>query len=93
MLNPLARAYLFSTSNLTAEEKKQRSALFGTWKDAFRPVRPFQWSLNGGRLLELPVTTLPGLKVPMHLSYLIYLAKFSRVAARAYLRFALASAG
>ena len=90
LLNPLARAYLFSTSNLTAEEKKQRSALFGTWKDAFRPVRPFQWSLKGGRLLEIPVTTLPGLKVPMHLSYLIYLAKFSRVAARAYLRFALA---
>ena len=90
LLNPLARAYLFSTSNLTAEEKKQRSALFGTWKDAFRPVRPFQWSLKGGRLLEIPITTLPGLKVPMHLSYLIYLAKFSRVAARAYLRFALA---
>ena len=91
LLNPLARAYLFSTSNLTAEEKKQRSALFGTWKDAFRPVRPFQWRLKGGRLLEIPVTTLPGLKLPMHLSYLIYLAKFSRVAARAYLRFALAA--
>jgi hypothetical protein len=27
--------------------------------------------------------------VPMHLSYLVYLAKFSRIAARAYLRFAL----
>ncbi len=47
LLNPLARAYLFSTSKLTAEEKKQRSALFGTWKDAFRPVRPFQWRLAG----------------------------------------------
>ncbi len=91
LLNPLARAYLFSTSKLTAEEKKQRSALFGTWKDAFRPVRPFQWQLQGGRLLEIPVTTLPGLKVPMHLSYLIYLGKFSRLAARSYLRFALAA--
>lgn len=89
LLNPLARAYLFSTSKLTPEEKEQRSALFGTWKDAFRPVKPFQWELSGGRLLEIPVTTLPGLKVPMHLSYLIYLAKFSRLAARAYLRFAL----
>lgn len=89
LLNPLARAYLFSTSKLTAEEKKQRSALFGTWKDALRPVRPFQWRLSGGRLLEIPVTTLPVFKVPMHLSYLIYLAKFSRAAARAYLRFAL----
>jgi peptidoglycan/xylan/chitin deacetylase (PgdA/CDA1 family) len=89
LLNPLARAYFFSTSKLTAEEKEQRSALFGTWKDAFRPVKPFQWALSGGRLLEIPVTTLPGLKVPMHLSYLIYLAKFSRIAARTYLRFAL----
>ncbi len=89
LLNPLARAYLFSTSKLTPEEKEQRSALFGTWKDAFRPVKPFRWRLKGGRLLEIPVTTLPGLKVPMHLSYLIYLAKFSRIAARSYLRFAL----
>ena len=91
LLNPLARAYLFSTSRLTAEEKRQRSALFGTWKDAFRPVRPFQWRLASGPLLEIPVTTLPVFKVPMHLSYLIYLAKFSRPAARAYLRFALAA--
>jgi len=91
LLNPLARAYLFSTSKLTAEEKKQRSALFGTWKDAFRPVRPFQWRLADGPLLEIPVTTLPMFKVPMHLSYLIYLAKFSRLAAHAYLRFALAT--
>ncbi len=93
LLNPLARAYLFSTSKLTAEEKKQRSALFGTWKDALRPVRPFRWNLRRGRLLEIPVTTLPGLKVPMHLSYLIYLAKFSRLAARTYLRFALGVCG
>ncbi len=93
LLNPLARAYLFSTSKLTAEEKKQRSALFGTWRDALRPVRPFRWNLPQGRLLEIPVTTLPGLKVPMHLSYLVYLAKFSRLAARAYLRFALGVCG
>ena len=91
LLNPLARAYLFSTSNLSEEEKRQRSALFGTWKDALRPVRPFQWDLSAGKLLEIPVTTLPGFKVPMHLSYLVYLAKFSRLAARAYLRFALAA--
>ena len=89
LLNPLARAYLFATSNLTPEEKKQRSALFGTWKDALRPVRPFHWQLAGGRLLEIPVTTLPWLRVPLHLSYLLYLGKFSRPAARAYFRLAL----
>lgn len=93
LLNPLARAYLFSTSKLTDEEKQQRSALFGTWKDALRPVRPFRWRLSRGPLLEIPVTTLPVFKVPMHLSYLIYLAKFSRIAARTYLRFALGLCG
>jgi peptidoglycan/xylan/chitin deacetylase (PgdA/CDA1 family) len=89
LLNPLARAYLFATSRLTPEEKEQRSALFGTWKDALRPVRPFHWRLRNGRLLEIPVTTTPLFKVPLHLSYLIYLGKFSRPAARAYFRFAL----
>ncbi|MDH4260681.1 MAG: polysaccharide deacetylase family protein [Gammaproteobacteria bacterium] len=89
LLNPLARAYLFATSNLTPEEKKQRSALFGTWKDALRPVRPFHWQLAGGQLLEIPVTTLPWLRVPLHLSYLLYLGKFSRPAARTYFRMAL----
>ena len=91
LLNPFARAYLFATSKLTEEEKKQRSALLGTWKDALRPVQPFQWRLAGGQLLEIPVTTLPGLKLPMHFSYLINLAKFSRPLANAYFRFALAA--
>ena len=89
LLNPLARAYFFATSNLTAEEKEQRKELFGTWKDALRPVKPFEWRLPGGTLLEIPVSTMPLFKVPLHLSYLLYLAKFSRLAALAYFRFAL----
>jgi peptidoglycan-N-acetylglucosamine deacetylase len=91
LLNPLARAYFFATSNLSAEEKERRKALFGTWKDALSPVRPFQWQLQLGRLLEIPVTTMPWLKLPMHLSYLIYLGKFSPLAARSYFRLALAN--
>ena len=89
LLNPLARAYFFATSNLSPEEKEQRRDLFGTWRDALRPVRPFQWQLPDGRLLEIPVTTMPWLRVPLHLSYLLYLAKFSRLAARSYFRLAL----
>ncbi|MEX0897310.1 MAG: polysaccharide deacetylase family protein [Steroidobacteraceae bacterium] len=89
LLNPLARAYLFAGSKLSGEEKRQRSALFGTWKDAARPVRPFKWQLQGGELLEIPVTTMPWLKLPLHLSYLVYLGKFSRPAARTYFRLAL----
>ena len=89
-LNPLARAYFFATSRLTREEKEQRKALFGTFADAFRPVKPFRWNLGERELLEIPVTTMPLVKVPVHLSYVLYLSKFSRLAARAYWRMALA---
>ncbi len=90
ILNPLARAYFFATSNLTEEEKEKRKALFGSFSDAFRPVKPYRWELDGGELLELPVTTMPVFKTPVHFSYLIYLAGFSELLARAYLRFSAA---
>jgi peptidoglycan/xylan/chitin deacetylase (PgdA/CDA1 family) len=87
ILNPLARAYFFAKSSLTDEEKEQRKALFGSYSDAFRPVRPYRWSLDDGELIELPVTTMPFFKVPIHFSYLLYLARYSRLLARAYFRF------
>ena len=89
ILNPLARAYFFAKSNLTPEQKKQRKALFGTFSDAYRPVKPYQWKMPGGTLTELPVTTMPIFKVPIHFSYLVYLASFSPFLARAYTRIAI----
>ena len=88
-LNPLARAYFFATSRLSKEEKQQRKALFGTFADAFRPVKPFRWNLGQQELLEIPVTTMPLAKIPVHLSYVLYLSKYSRLAARGYWRAAL----
>lgn len=88
ILNPLARAYFFAKSDLSDEEKERRKALFGSFSDAFRPVKPYRWALDDGELLELPVTTMPVFKVPVHFSYLIYLASFSRPLARLYTRFA-----
>lgn len=90
ILNPLARLYFFATSNLNAEERKRRKALFGTFSDAFLPVKPYRWRLTGGTLTEIPVTTMPLLKVPIHFSYVLYLGGFSQAAARAYFRVALA---
>ena len=84
ILNPLARAYFFSKSRLSDEEKQQRKALFGTFSDAKRPVKPYRWSLAEGDLLELPVTTMPLFKVPVHFSYLVYLASYSTTAAKLY---------
>lgn len=86
ILNPLARAYFFSKSSLSAEEKEQRKALFGSYSDAFRPVKPYRWNLDGESLIELPVTTMPFVKVPIHFSYLLYLSGFSLALAKAYFR-------
>ncbi len=89
LLNPLARAYFFATSNLSKEEKEQRKALFGTWADALKPLKPYVWELSGRQLLEIPVTTMPLFKVPIHLSYILYLSRFSLPIARLYWRFAM----
>ena len=89
VLNPLARAYFFAKSNLTPEQKKQRKALFGSFSDAYRPVKPYRWKLDSGDLTELPVTTMPVFKIPIHFSYLVYLASFSPALARLYTRTAI----
>ena len=89
LLNPLARAYFFATSSLTKEEKEQRKELFGTWRDALRPVSAFNWRVDNGTLAELPVTTMPYFKTPIHLSYILYASRISKALAMAYFRFAL----
>ncbi|HEU5154005.1 MAG TPA: hypothetical protein VFU03_04710, partial [Gemmatimonadales bacterium] len=90
-IGPLARAYYFWTARLTPEQRAERKQLFGSFRDGLRPVKPYRWSLSGGRtLLEIPVTTMPVLKAPFHLSYLLYLARISEGLMMSYLRTALA---
>lgn len=89
-IGPLARAYYFMTANLSEAEKQERGDLFGTWSEGRRPVGPYRWRLDGKTLLEIPVTTLPFVKTPIHVSYLIYLASWSPALARAYFATALA---
>jgi peptidoglycan/xylan/chitin deacetylase (PgdA/CDA1 family) len=86
---PLARAYYFLRAPLTAEEREERRDLGGTWAAALRPVRPYLWDTPAGRLPEVPVTTLPLFKVPMHFSYLFCLASRSPALALGYLDAAL----
>jgi peptidoglycan-N-acetylglucosamine deacetylase len=90
ILNPVGRLYYLRTSNLSDEEKERRKALFGTMKDALRTNRPYRWLLkNGETIPEVPVTTMPGFRVPIHFSYVIWLAGKSRFLARTYWRIAL----
>lgn len=77
-LGPATRAYYFWTAKLSEEEKEERASLFGSFRDGLRPVSPYRWQLpSGGSILEIPVTTIPGIKTPFHLSYLLYLSRFS----------------
>lgn len=88
-IGPLARAYYFRSARLTAEERERRNGLFGSASDGLRRIQPYRWDLADGPLVEVPVTTFPGLRVPMHISYVLYLEQVSPGAARAYFRAAL----
>jgi peptidoglycan-N-acetylglucosamine deacetylase len=89
-IGPLARAYYLLGSSLRGGERRQRRRLYGTFSEGLRPLAPYRWRLGEARLLEIPVTTLPVLRTPIHISYLLYLGGFSPALARHYLRAALA---
>ena len=90
-LGPLARAYYFATAGKGMSKTPERKTLFGTFRDGLRPAGAYEWALrNGQSLLEIPVTTIPGIKAPFHFSYLLFLARKSEALAFGYLRTALA---
>ena len=89
-IGPLARAIYFRHADLTPEERAERDALFGSWRDGTRPLRPYRWrtgQVDG--LIEVPVTTMPLLRTPIHMSYLMYLGERSPALAHRYLAVAL----
>ena len=89
-MGPFARRYYFMTANLTKAEKADRSDLFGKFSDGRRPVKPYLWDLDNHRkILELPVSTIPVIRIPFHLSYLLYLSGYSKVLMRLYLNIAI----
>lgn len=84
---PLARAYYFFKSpEMSDEEREKRKKLFGKFADGFQSLKPYRWQIGEKSLVEIPVTTLPIFKTPIHASYVIYLSTFSKALARAYWR-------
>ncbi len=81
ILGPVARLFFFLNSQLPPEEKARRKGLYGKFSDAFGSLQPFTWE-NG--LVELPVTTMPLLRLPVHATYLMFLAQKSIPLARLY---------
>lgn len=89
-LGPLARMYYFSKSGLSRAEKKDRKELFGKFSEGFRKLKPYYFQLDGDKqILEIPVTTIPIIKIPFHLSYLIYLSTISLTIMKLYLNLAI----
>jgi hypothetical protein len=87
---PLARAYYFFKSpEMSDEEREKRKKLFGKFADGFQSLQPYRWQIGEKNLVEIPVTTLPLFKTPIHFSYLLYLATFSELAAKTYFKAAL----
>jgi hypothetical protein len=90
-LGPLARQYYFWTAKISKAERTRRAALFGSFADGLRPLRSYRWELANGSLIEIPVTTFPLLKVPIHFSYILFLAQLVPPLAQPYFRAALAA--
>ncbi len=84
VIGPLARRYYFRSAQLTPEQREERSYLFGSARDGLRSLKPYQWEMGDDLLLEIPVTTMPLSRVPVHVSYVLYLAGISPVLAKQY---------
>ncbi|MBY8851596.1 MULTISPECIES: polysaccharide deacetylase family protein [Saccharothrix] len=82
-IGPLARAY----HNRTAPDGGADD-LFGGFGRVRAPNTAYRWRVGPG-LVELPVTTMPLLRVPIHGSYLLQLHQVSPRLARGYFRTAL----
>ena len=80
-IGPVARFYFQLVNKLPAKERGRRKLLYGGFSNATLPLHPFE--IRKG-LMEVPVTTMPVVRLPMHLSYLLFIAKRSSALARLY---------
>ncbi len=84
-LGPLSRAAYRMRAHSSPEHLVRLNGLFGEARDSILPVRPYRWTLPDGHVLtEVPVTTVPFLRIPLHHTYVAYLASFSETLALAY---------
>lgn len=88
-IGPLARAYYFRSTHLSQEQRLERRDLFGSFRDGFDANRPYRVATAEGAISVVPVTTMPLVRLPIHVSYLLYIARFSPAAAAAYFESAL----
>lgn len=84
-IGSLARLYHFRSSKISATQKKNQSYLFGNISNAFLPLKPYRRILDtGSHIIEIPVSTLPVFRLPIHLTYINYLGDLSETLAQTY---------
>lgn len=88
-IGPLAARYarLKSFGDKGKDAPRQEFAPFSS---GWGTLHPHLKDTARGTIAQVPVTTMPFLRLPFHVTYLMYLAQFSLGAAQAYLRSALA---
>jgi peptidoglycan-N-acetylglucosamine deacetylase len=89
-IGPFARMYYFWKSDFSRDERRKRKSLFGSFSEGFRRMKPYFFKLeSGNKILEIPITTVPFIRIPFHMSYLIYINNVSPLLMKAYLHFAI----
>ncbi|WP_158883508.1 polysaccharide deacetylase family protein [Amycolatopsis anabasis] len=89
-IGPLARAYHNRKLSPAAERGTGHEELFGGFSRVRAPIGAYRWRIGDrARLVEVPVTTMPLLRLPFHGTYLVRLFEASPRLARAYFATAL----
>ena len=86
---PLARVYYRLRIRSDGSAEAAPTDLFGSLRDGFRSLRPYRWVNDTGALIELPVSTFPAIRMPIHFTYYNFLADVSTSVADTYLRAAM----
>ena len=90
---PLVRRFYFRGLELSPDERRQRAEVGGTLASAFGPNRARQLAIGDSRLMELPVTTFPFLRLPIHFTYLHRIEESAPGLARRYFAAAIKACG
>lgn len=86
MIGPLLRWYHRRSMDETSGSSTNSPDIFGPMSDGRLPLGSFEWVHENFRLLEVPVTTMPIVRSPVHMSYIHTAAAVSPTLGRAYLK-------
>ncbi|MBV8374070.1 MAG: polysaccharide deacetylase family protein [Candidatus Eremiobacteraeota bacterium] len=88
-IGPLARSYYFRSARMNGAARRKRAGLFGSWQEGFSPNHARAVSYAGRTIVDIPVTTMPITRLPIHCSYLHYLNAISPAIADRYFEISL----